>query len=133
MHALRTGAFVWVGCWLACLAAGAAFSVAAAVVVVGLAAVAYAVGECLYSSIMLPTATLLAPDHLRGRYLGAMGLAWQGGFFVGPTLGGAILGAFPPAFPLACALGCLVAAGAATVADRSLATDVRLAPAGAAT
>jgi MFS family permease len=132
MHALRTGALIWVGCWLACLAAGAAVSVAAAVAVIGLAAMAYAVGECLYSSIMLPTATQLAPDHLRGRYLGVMGMAWQGGFFIGPSLGGAILGAFPPALPVACALGCLVAAGASIAADRSLATDTRLAPAGAA-
>jgi MFS family permease len=132
MHAVRTGALIWVGCWLACLAAGAAFSLAAAVLIVGLAGIAYAVGECLYSSSMLPTATLLAPDHLRGRYLGVMGLAWQGGFFVGPSLGGAILGAFPPALPVACALGCLVAVGASMAADRSLATDTRLAAAGAA-
>lgn len=132
MHALRVAALIWVGCWIVCLAAAAAFSVVVAVLVIGLAAMAYAVGECLYSSIMLPTATLLAPDHLRGRYLGVMGLAWQGGFFIGPTLGGAVLGAFPPAFPVACALGCLIAVGASTAADRSIAADARLTPVGAA-
>jgi len=132
MRALRTGALIWVGCWLACLAAGAAFSLVLAVLVVGLAAIAYAIGECLYSSTMLPTATLLAPDHLRGRYLGAMGLAWQGGFFIGPTLGGAILGAFPPALPAACALGCLVAAGTTVAAGRTFAADARLHPVRAA-
>lgn len=46
-----------------------------------------------------------------------MGLAWQGGFFIGPTVGGAILGAFPPALPAACALGCVVAAGTTVAAD----------------
>lgn len=120
MHSLRTGALIWFGSWLACLAAGAAFSVALAVVVVGLAAIAYAVGECLYSSTMLPTATMLAPDHLRGRYLGLMGLAWQGGFFIGPTVGGAILGAYPPGLPAACAVGCLVAAGTTLAAGARL-------------
>jgi MFS family permease len=132
MRALRAGALIWVGCWLACLAAAAAFSLVLAVLVVGLAAIAYAIGECLYSSTMLPTATLLAPDHLRGRYLGAMGLAWQGGFFIGPTLGGAILGAFPPALPAACALGCLVAAGTTVAAGRTFAADARLHPVRAA-
>ena len=126
MRALRSAALIWVGCWLACLAAAAAFSVVLAVLIVGLAAIAYAVGECLYSSTMLPTATLLAPDHLRGRYLGVMGLAWQGGFFIGPTVGGAILGALPPALPAACALGCLVAVGSTVAARRSFAADVRL-------
>ena len=126
MRALRTGALIWVGCWLACLAAGAAFSVVLAVLVVGVAAVAYAVGECLYSSTMLPTATLLAPDHLRGRYLGLMGLAWQGGFFIGPTVGGAILGAYPPGLPAVCAVGCLAAAATTVTAERTFAGDTRL-------
>jgi MFS family permease len=81
---------------------------------------------------MTPTATMLAPDHLRGRYLGLMGLAWQGGFFIGPSVGGALLGLFPPALPVACAVGCLAAAGATVAADRSLRSDVRLAPVRAA-
>ena len=125
MHALRTGALIWVGCWLACLLA-AGFSAPVTVVIVGLVAVAYAAGECLYSAIMLPTATLLAPDHLRGRYLGLMGLAWQGGFLLGPSVGGAVLGLLPAALPVACALGCLVAVAATMAADRSLAADIRL-------
>ncbi|HVH64204.1 MAG TPA: MFS transporter [Candidatus Dormibacteraeota bacterium] len=132
MQALRTGALIWVACWLVCVAAAAAFDVVVAAVAVGLAAIAYAVGECLYSSIMLPTATLLAPDHLRGRYLGVMGLAWQGGFFIGPSVGGAILGVFAPALPIVCAIGCLAAAGASIAADRSLASDIRMAPLGVA-
>ena len=132
MRALRTGALIWVGCWLACLGAASAFSAGLAVAIVGLAAVGYAIGECLYSSMMLPTATLLAPDHLRGRYLGLMGLAWQGGFLIGPSAGGAILGLFPPALPVACALGCLLAAGSAVAAGRSFAADARVvAPAAA--
>jgi len=129
MHALRTAALIWVGAWLVCLGAAAGFSPFGAAVIVSLAAVGYAVGECLYSSIVLPTATVLAPDHLRGRYLGVMGLAWQGGFFIGPTFGGVLLGAFPPALPVACALGCAVAVAATVAADHSLAADARVAPA----
>ena len=129
MHALRTGAMIWVACWLVCLGAAAGFSAPAAALIIGLASIGYAFGECLYSSIMLPTATMLAPDRLRGRYLGVMGFAWQGGFFIGPTAGGAILGAFPPALPVACAAGCLLAAVATAAADRSFAADLRVVPA----
>lgn len=132
MYALRAGALIWVGCWLACLVAAAGFTVPIAALIVALASIGYAVGECLYSSIMLPTATLLAPDHLRGRYLGVMGLAWQGGFLIGPTLGGAILGVLPAALPVACAAGCLVAVAIVASANRSMAVDARFAPAQAA-
>jgi hypothetical protein len=55
--------------------------------------------------------------------------AWQGGFFIGPTAGGAILGAFRPALPAACALGCLPAAAAAAAADRSFVGDRHVSPA----
>ena len=132
MHALRTGALIWVGCWLACLAAAAPFTVFTAALIVGMAGVAYAVGECLYSSTMIPTATLLAPDHLRGRYLGVMGLAWQGGFFIGPTAGSAVLGAYPAALPLVCALGCMLAVASTVAAGRTFARDTRLIEARAA-
>ena len=110
MHVLRTGSLLWVAFWLVALGAGAWLQGLGAAAVIGAAAVAYAVGECLYTAVMLPTAAALAPDHLRGRYLGAMGLAWQTGFLIGPTAGGAILSAYPLALPAVCATVCLVAA-----------------------
>jgi MFS family permease len=128
MHVLRLGALIWVGSWTVCLLAGASLTGTVAAFVFGAAAVTYAVGECLYSAIMLPTATTLAPDHLRGRYLGAIGLSWQTGFLIGPSLGGAVLGIRPLALPVLCGAGCLVAALATTAVDRSLTPTQRRSP-----
>ena len=133
MRVLRLGALLWVASWLVCAAAGAWLSGTVAAIAIGSAAVAYAIGECLYSSIMLPTATALAPDALRGRYLGAMGLAWQAGFLVGRALGSVVLGAFPLALPLVCAAGCLAAAAGTGLVDRALAPQLRRSILGTAT
>ncbi|HKW73268.1 MAG TPA: MFS transporter [Candidatus Dormibacteraeota bacterium] len=126
MKVLRIGALIWMCSWLVCAGAGAWLSAGAAAFVIGAAAVAYAVGECLYSSIMLPTATALAPESLRGRHLGAMGLAWQGGFLLGPSLGSLALGIFPLALPLLCACGCIAAASGTRAVDRALAPQLRV-------
>ena len=72
--------------------------------------VAYAVGECLYTAILTPTAAAIAPDELRGRYLGVMGFAWQAGFTVGPAAGGFLVGRLPLALPAAGAIACALLA-----------------------
>src|SRR5229473_2148697 len=95
---------------------------------IGFAAVIYASGECLYSAIVVPTAAALAPDHLRGRYLGVVGLAWQTGFMLGPSLGGAVLGAFPLGLPVICAAVCLLAALVTGAVDRALPPAQTLVP-----
>lgn len=128
MSVLRVGALMWVGCWLICLAAGEWLYGNVAALVIGFAAVSYAIGECFYSSIMLPTATALAPDHLRGRYLGAMGLAWQTGFMLGPSIGGFVLGIFPLGLPLLCVATCLLAAAGTAAVDRELTPEQRQVP-----
>lgn len=125
MRVLQMGAMLWVGSWLVVLAAGLATAPVATAVIIGFAAVVYAIGECLYTAVMLPTATALAPEHLRGRYLGAMGLAWQTGFLVGPTAGGAILSVFPLALPAGCAVVSLAAALGTRLVDRSLQGTLR--------
>lgn len=121
MQVLRAGALMWVMAWLVMLGAGASLRGLAAAAVIGAGAVVYALGECLYTAVMLPTATALAPDHLRARYLGAMGLAWQSGFLIGPSLGGVILAASPLALPVACAAVCLAAAAGTGLVGRQLA------------
>jgi MFS family permease len=128
MLVLRAGASIWVACWLICLAAGEWLSGTLAALVIGFAVVVYAIGECLYSSIVLPTTTALAPDQLRGRYLGAMALAWQAGFLIGPSVGGMVLGVFPLGLPILCATVCLLAAAGTTWVDSELAPDQRLVP-----
>ena len=121
MRVLRLGALLWVGAWLACFGAGAWLSGALAAAILAFAVIVYALGECLYTSVMLPTATALAPEALRGRYLGFMGLAWQTGYSLGPALGGVILGAAPLVLPLACAAGCAVGALGTSAVNSTLA------------
>lgn len=128
MKVLRSAALIWVAGWLICFGAGEWLSGTAAALVIGVAVVIYAVGECFYSSIMLPTTTALAPEHLRGRYLGAMGLAWQTGFMIGPSAGGVILGVFPLALPALCIILCLLAAAGTAAVDRELGSDQRRTP-----
>ena len=128
MHVLRLGALIWVVSWLVSLAAGAWLTGTAAALVLVAAAIAYAVGECLYSAIVLPTVAAMAPEHLRGRYLGGVGLSWQTGFLLGPSLGAAMLGAFPLGLPIMCAAGCLLAAAATSTVERNLAPGLRLVP-----
>jgi MFS family permease len=132
MAMLRAGALLWVLAWTVCLIAGAQLRGGSAAIVLGGAIVVYALGECLYTAIMLPTATKMAPDELRGRYLGLVGLAWQGGFLVGPSLGGLILGWFPLGLPAMCLLGCAAAALATATVDRRLAPAMRFNPVPAA-
>src|SRR5690348_5868896 len=126
MRVLRAAAIIWIGCWTVCFGAGARLHGTQAALVLAAAAVTYAAGECLYSAIMLPTAASLAPDHLRGRYLGAVGVAWQAGFLIGPSLGGSVLGAAPLALPALCAVGCLAAAAGTVAVDRVFSPDQRL-------
>ena len=125
MLILRGAAGLWIVSWLVCLAAGASLRAPAAIVVIAMAVVVYAVGECLYSSVMLPTAVALAPGELRGRYLGAMGLAWQSGFLIGPSAGSAILGVAPLALPAFCVFGCLAAALGTRLVERNLSPTLR--------
>ena len=128
MLVLRASALIWVASWAACLVAAGLLSGRAAVLGIGLGAIVYATGECLYSAIMLPTATVLAPDELRGRYLGAMALAWQAGFLIGPSLGGLVLAAAPLALPVICAALCLGAAVGTVAVERSMARRVEVTP-----
>jgi MFS family permease len=125
MLILRGAAGTWIVSWLVCLAAGASLRAGAAIVVIAMAVVVYALGECLYSSVMLPTAIALAPADLRGRYLGAMGLAWQSGFLIGPSAGSAILAVAPLALPAFCAVVCLAAALGTRLVDRNLSPTLR--------
>ena len=120
MRVLCVGALAWVGCWIACAWAGAWLGGPPAIAVFASAAVVYALGECCYTSVMLPATIALAPEGLRGRYLGAMALAWQAGFLIGPSAGSATLEAAPLALPLICAAGCGAAAAGALLVDRRL-------------
>lgn len=63
----------------------------------------------MYSAVVVPTVAAIAPDHLRGRYLAVMGFTWQGGFLIGPAVGGVLVASGPIALPAAAAAVCVVA------------------------
>ncbi len=52
-------------------------------------------GEIIHTPITLSVAAELAPQGLRGRYMGLFGLSETIGFAVAPVLGGILLDAFP--------------------------------------
>jgi MFS family permease len=90
------------------------------------AAILVGVGECLYTTVLMPLTADLAPPSLRGRYMAAIGLSWWLGLAVAPALGAPLLS--PPVF-LVAALVAAVAAVAALQLDRVLPAGARLTPA----
>ena len=122
MPLLAIGTSLWILAWTLMLAGAVAFHEWAAAII-GLAVVLYGVGECLYSAVVIPTVAAIAPESLRGRYLAVMGLSWQGGFMIGPAIGGALLASGPIALPVACAAICVIAVIAALRTERSLPID----------
>ena len=69
--------------------AGAAYAaVLIATIVVG-------VGECLYTTALMPLVADLAPPALRGRYMATVGLTWWLGLALAPTFGTQLL-SVPP-------------------------------------
>ena len=116
---LALGAAAWVGaCLLAVLAQDAAPTAAYGCLLA--AAVAFALGECLHATVLLPLVADLAPPELRGRYMAAIGLSWWLGLALAPTLGGQLLAVSP-------SLSLLAAAALSIAAIVSLlALDARL-------
>ena len=120
MRALAFGSGLWVVAWLLVLGSGWFLRGWAAAGVIALAMLFYAIGECVYTAIVTPTAASIAPDALRRRYLAVVGFAWQAGFMVGPASGGFLLDRLPLAFPVVAAAVCILAAIALPRASRLL-------------
>jgi MFS family permease len=110
MRMLSLAAGLWSASWSLVLASGIWLDgwIAASVIAAGM--LIYALGECIYTAIVTPTAASMAPDALRGRYLAVMGFAWQAGFMVGPAGGGFLIGRSPLAFPAIAAAMCIALA-----------------------
>jgi MFS family permease len=92
------------------------------------AAVAVAVGECLYTSVRTPLVADLAPAGLRGRYMAAMGLAWWTGLAIAPALGTQLLSHEPVALFLAAAAAAAAAGVSALTLERALPEASRRTP-----
>ncbi|HUQ41773.1 MAG TPA: MFS transporter [Candidatus Limnocylindrales bacterium] len=119
MRLLAFGSALWCVAW-AVMLAGAAAPPAVAAFLIGAAVVIYGIGECLYSAVVVPTVAAIAPEHVRGRYLAVMGFSWQGGFMLGPAIGGALLAVGPAALPLAFGTVIAIALAAALSIERGL-------------
>ncbi|MDD5629986.1 MAG: MFS transporter [Elusimicrobia bacterium] len=100
-----SGALTGLGFGVQALAGGAPVYVAAIVV--------WTFGEMVGAPMGAAVVAALAPPSLRGTYQGAFGMAWGGGAFLAPMLGGLVMGRLgAPSLWLGCmALGGLVGLG----------------------
>jgi hypothetical protein len=109
---LAVGAVIWALAWGVIAVTGWQLRGWLAVAALGGAMTVYAIGECIYSAVVTPTAAGIAPPLLRGRYLAVTGFAWQAGFMIGPPAFGALASLQLLLFPLAAAATCgLLAVG----------------------
>jgi MFS family permease len=107
-------AALWAAAWSVALAAGALAAGPAAPALLTVTMVLLAVGETALAPTVPALVNELAPDALRGRYNGALALAFTTGFIAGPLLAGAAIGsgfgaALPGALAAACGLSALAA------------------------
>ncbi|MGA2873095.1 MAG: MFS transporter [Candidatus Dormibacteria bacterium] len=88
---LALSASAWLATWLVGEVASLAHGLAA-IWLLGLFAVLFGLGECLFSSAIGPLVADLAPPAVRGRYMAAFNLSWSVGMLLGPTIGGLVVG-----------------------------------------
>lgn len=100
---LALAAMTWAAAWSLIAATGWLLHGWPAAATLAMAMTLYAIGECVYTGVVTPTAAAIAPENIRGRYLAVMGFAWQAGFMLGPPAGAALMGALPLAFPITAA------------------------------
>jgi MFS family permease len=92
-----------------------------AVIMVGL-------GECFFTTALMPLVADLAPPALRGRYMASMSLCWWIGLAIAPTLGLQLLGRSAVAtFIVAAALASTAGVSALTL-NRKLPGPARVTP-----
>jgi MFS family permease len=129
MQGLAAMGVVWAAALSLVWAAGAWTTATAAAVLLGVAMLVFALGECLHGAIHAPLGVDLAPPRLLGRYLALSSLSWQVGWIVGPAGGGFVLQHAPLLlWPCAAAVN-LVCAGGALALERRLPESVRITPA----
>ncbi|HSS60155.1 MAG TPA: MFS transporter [Candidatus Limnocylindrales bacterium] len=91
-------------------------------------AVLVGVGECFYTTALMPLVADLAPVAVRGRYMAAMGFSWWIGLSIAPSVGGELLSVSPAALFIGSAVAALVAAAAFLALERDLPAPARLTP-----
>lgn len=101
---------LWGASWLIIGVTGL-LPVVAAVILICVSTLVFAVGETLFAPIAPALVNDLAPDHLRGRYNSTQGLVWGVSGALGPGLAGVLLGAGLVAVWVAIVVTGCVAAG----------------------
>jgi predicted MFS family arabinose efflux permease len=123
---------VWAASWLLVPVAGLWLAGAAAVVLLALAMVVFAVGECLHGAVQGPLVADLADPRALGRYMALSSLSWQVGFSLGPAVGGFVLDLSPSAVWLGAAAVCLAGSAVALTLEPVLPERARRTPVAAA-
>ena len=90
-----------------------------------LTVVVWTLGEIGQTTALMALAASIAPEALRGRYMGAVGLAWGTSGMLAPFVGSRVYAASPAALWL----GCLALAGVAAAGLFALAARLRTVPA----
>jgi len=128
MRGLAAMGVVWCVSLVLVWTAGKWTTATAAALLLCLAMLVFALGECLHGAIHAPLGVDLAPPRLLGRYLALSSLSWQVGWIVGPAGGGFMLQHHPLLlWPVAAAVN-LFCSGAALALERRLPADVRITP-----
>jgi MFS family permease len=128
MAALAAMALLWAASWTTVLVAGVWFDAPAAAVLLVVAGMIFAFGECVLGPAQSALVADLAPEGLRGRYIALLTNSYAVGFIVGPALGGALLAASPSGLWAAAAVVLLAAAAGALAMSRRVPANVRLVP-----
>jgi MFS family permease len=128
MRALAAMPALWALAWLIVEGGGLWLEAAAAAAVFGLAAVIFAIGECLDGPARIALVADLVPEHLQGRYWAVSSNSWDVGYIIGPAIGGLILAIEPLAlWPLAAGV-CILAVVATLALERRIPSELRLTP-----
>lgn len=128
MRALAAMPALWALAWLIVEGGGLWLEATAAAAVFGMAAVVFAIGECLDGPARIALVADLVPGHLQGRYWAVSANSWDVGYIVGPAVGGLILAAEPLAlWPLAAGV-CGLAVVATLALERRIPREFRLTP-----
>jgi predicted MFS family arabinose efflux permease len=130
MRALAVMPAVWALAWLGVAAGGAWLETETAAAIFAVAAVAFAVGECLDGPTRIALIADLVPVHLQGRHWALSANSWDIGYIIGPAVGGFVLAAQPLAlWPLAAAV-CIAATLGTLAMERVIPVALRLTPGG---
>ena len=128
MRGLALMGVAWAAAMLVFGAIGAWTEATLAAVLLALATLLFAAGECLHGTIHAPLAVDLAPPQLVGRYMAFSSQSWQVGWIVGPAAGGFVLQHAPLVLWPLCAGINLACAAWALALERTLPGRVRRTP-----